>query len=198
MKIRKLPGVVLAISVLHLFAIFTAPYTIPAGTVTDYNGRANIIDFYDDWAELNPYARIVYTLGDLNCHQIDSRSLYLNGNQMPVCARCTGLALGFVFGAVLFLIMIPDPDPIRMALSSVAGKKALGMSKNKLIITSTILGILLMGPMVIDGLTQATFNYESTNIIRFFTGMSFGLGFVVCLGSFLESFVYRSLYIDRI
>ena len=32
------------------------------------------------------------------CHQQPNRSFYIDGGQMPVCARCTGLYLGAVIG----------------------------------------------------------------------------------------------------
>jgi Predicted membrane protein (DUF2085) len=42
----------------------------------------------------------VYSIGSLVCHQLPARSFHLWAVQMPVCARCTGIYLGAVIGAV--------------------------------------------------------------------------------------------------
>ena len=42
----------------------------------------------------------VYGIGSLICHQLPERSYHLWAAQMPVCARCTGIYLGAVLGAV--------------------------------------------------------------------------------------------------
>jgi len=36
------------------------------------------------------------------CHQIPERSFQLWGDYLPVCARCTGIYLGFFIGSVVF------------------------------------------------------------------------------------------------
>jgi uncharacterized membrane protein len=82
-----------------------------------------------------------------------------------------------------------------MALTAVAGKKGLSFNRKKLMITSIIFGSILMAPLIIDGLGQAMFSYESTNQIRLITGIGFGIGFVACLGAYLESFIYRSMFL---
>jgi hypothetical protein len=42
----------------------------------------------------------VYSIGSLICHQLPARSFHLWAVQMPVCARCTGIYLGAVIGAI--------------------------------------------------------------------------------------------------
>jgi hypothetical protein len=42
----------------------------------------------------------VYGVGSLVCHQLTERSFHVWGAQMPVCARCTGIYFGAVFGAI--------------------------------------------------------------------------------------------------
>ncbi len=46
-------------------------------------------------------AGAVYLAGRLVCHQQASRSFHLAGTQLPVCARCTGLYVGAVAGALV-------------------------------------------------------------------------------------------------
>jgi uncharacterized membrane protein len=41
-----------------------------------------------------------YAVGSVICHQLPERSFFLDGRQLPVCARCTGL---YVSGALGFL-----------------------------------------------------------------------------------------------
>ena len=86
----------------------------------------------------------IYDSGDSMCHQKESRTLLINDNQMPYCARCTalfwGLALGIAFVAV-----------VRIELR-----------------WWWIIGGL--APMGVDGGLQLVTSYESINIIRIITG----------------------------
>lgn len=82
------------------------------------------------------------------CHCKSSRSFFYNGKQFPICARCTGEAVGIIFSIFLFFFYTP----------------------------SVKIAFLLMFPMIIDGFTQMFLKYESTNIRRFTTGFLFGIG----------------------
>ncbi len=42
----------------------------------------------------------IYAIGSVICHQRPERSFFLDGQQLPVCARCAGLYLS---GAVAFV-----------------------------------------------------------------------------------------------
>ena len=46
-------------------------------------------------------SNVTYLVGSFVCHQRPDRSFYIDGGQMPVCARCSGLYLGAAIGAVL-------------------------------------------------------------------------------------------------
>jgi uncharacterized membrane protein len=46
-------------------------------------------------------AALVYRAGSVLCHQQHGRSFELDGSQLPVCARCTGLYAGAGAGAAL-------------------------------------------------------------------------------------------------
>jgi len=85
----------------------------------------------------------------ISCHKNPERSFFWKGKQFPVCARCTGIHFGYLS---LFLFVF------------------------QLISINWLLSILLILPTLIDGLTQAYFNRESTNSIRFITGTLAGLG----------------------
>ena len=45
----------------------------------------------------------VFPIGGLICHQRPERSFFVNGHQLAVCARCTGLYLGSAIAAPLAL-----------------------------------------------------------------------------------------------
>jgi uncharacterized membrane protein len=46
----------------------------------------------------------VFPAGHFICHQRADRSFFVNGHQMPVCARCTGLYAGAAIAGPLALI----------------------------------------------------------------------------------------------
>ena len=47
---------------------------------------------------------ILWQMGRLSgCHQMPERSFFIKGKQFPVCARCTGVFIGYVFGIVFSL-----------------------------------------------------------------------------------------------
>ena len=45
-------------------------------------------------------AAFLYMLGSRICHQIAERSFHLDGVQLPVCARCTGIYAGLAIGTL--------------------------------------------------------------------------------------------------
>lgn len=78
------------------------------------------------------------------------RSFFFKGYQFPVCARCTGMIVGY------FLSITTIP------------------------FASFHIGLLAMLciPMILDGLVQLKTNYVSTNPKRFASGLLFGYGFL--------------------
>src|SRR3954465_2024069 len=45
-----------------------------------------------------------FPVGHFICHQRPERTFFVHGQQMPVCARCTGLYLGAALAAPLALL----------------------------------------------------------------------------------------------
>ena len=39
------------------------------------------------------------------CHQLPERSFFIKGYQFPVCARCTGVLIGYIVGFILHFIL---------------------------------------------------------------------------------------------
>lgn len=44
------------------------------------------------------FIAFIFSVGSVICHQLPERSFFVDGRQLPVCARCTGLYLGGVAG----------------------------------------------------------------------------------------------------
>lgn len=116
----------------------------------------------------NPVARVVYQTGDANCHQKDSRSLFLNGNQMPYCARCTSLFFAMPLGALIFFAAQRQVNPLWI--------------------------ILALVPLGIDGGLQLVTGYESNNVLRIITGGIAGgaMGYVLGVLANEISIIWRS------
>lgn len=83
------------------------------------------------------------------CHRKPERSLFWKGKQFPVCARCTGIHIGYL-SLPLFLF--------------------------NLISFNIWITIALMLPTIIDGWVQAKYDIESNNARRVITGFLAGLG----------------------
>ena len=95
------------------------------------------------------------------CHQIPERSYFVAGYQFPVCARCTGVALGYITGIVCLVL--------RKKLSS------------------KMAGLLIL-PMSIDGGVQYVTSYESENDRRTITGFFAGIGFIYLANNIVRGF----------
>jgi hypothetical protein len=61
------------------------------------------------------FAFMVYAFGSAICHQRDERSFHLFAEQLPVCARCTGLYAGAAIAAISYVALFrrrePGPGP---------------------------------------------------------------------------------------
>ncbi len=101
------------------------------------------------------------------CHRIPERSFFLDGRQLPLCARCTGTFLGAIVGLVTMLLLgrrrasrLP-PVPVLFIL------------------------VLFIGVWAFDGLNSymtffpgAPHLYEPRNWLRLTTGMLNGLALI--------------------
>jgi uncharacterized membrane protein len=46
-----------------------------------------------------------YAVGSVICHQLPDRSFFVDGRQLPVCARCTGLYVSGLAGVAGWLLV---------------------------------------------------------------------------------------------
>jgi uncharacterized membrane protein len=92
----------------------------------------------------------------LICHGIEARSFVIGESPMLVCARCSGIYLGLLLGAALF------------ALGPAAWNRS-----------GSMLFLLAVIPLVIDGSGQAIGLWTSGNLLRAATGLAAGGGFIL-------------------
>ena len=89
------------------------------------------------------------------CHQLSHRSLHVWGFKLAVCARCSGVYLGFLAGALIYPVFRPLESEKMVPLWFIA---------------------LSFTPLVLDGFTQLLGFRESNNLLRLATGLLFGVG----------------------
>ena len=120
-------------------------------------GKVGFSEYYNDIEKINnPLSRAVYHSGDRMCHMKSSRSFSINDNQMPYCARCFGIFLGFAIGAGFATFIVIDLN----------------------------LWLLIVGlvPIGLDGGLQLVTSYESNNFFRVITGSLAGFVTVMAVG----------------
>lgn len=96
-------------------------------------------------------------MGSLVCHQLPSRTLKAGNIMLPVCSRDTGIYAG-IFISLLFLLLFR-----RMRAQKTPS------------IPVTVTMCVLMLPMVLDGILSYSGLIQTTNAIRLFTGVMFGI-----------------------
>lgn len=87
------------------------------------------------------------------CHQLPERSFFFKGHPFPLCARCTGILIGYFIG-LIYIFFFKD--------------------------LHIVLELLLIVPLIIDGTGQYLGYFRSTNIRRLITGILAGIS-TVCL-----------------
>ncbi len=85
----------------------------------------------------------------LICHQKPERSFFVKGYQFPLCARCTGILVGFIITIICLTLKFYTPVNY---------------------------SVLLLTIMLVDWLFQFVKIKESTNIRRLITGVLGGFG----------------------
>jgi uncharacterized membrane protein len=167
---RRRPGFSLGLAVAFVIVLLwflgnvLSPFLIPAGTLDMGNeGKVGLMDNEGRVSEIeNGFARFFYKMGDANCHQRDSRSFFLKGNQMPFCARCTAIFLGLAVGVFITIFLAIELN----VLWVIAG----------------------LVPIGIDGSVQMFTDYESSNPLRFATGLLAGIVTGIALGFIISEF----------
>jgi uncharacterized membrane protein len=166
-QIRRIPFfkinfIMFLISFFWVSIFFIVPAVLPADSVDlgddGVVGKEAFLEDNDQQIKEinNSFAEAIYNFGDSSCHQLNHRSYFINGNQMPLCARDIGIYLGFAIGALIVTFFSVE---MRMWW---------------------ILGSLV--PIGVDGLTQMFTSYESTNPVRLITGGLAGIMTTMVMG----------------
>ncbi len=184
-KVNKIVFVIFIAALFYTVSLFVAPLTLDPGTVEDLDGAANKIVYADKWEDLPPYQRAVYTFGDLNCHQKQERSYYLNGNQMPICARDVGVFMGGCVGLLLMSFVKGGKNLKDLLLDMM--NFDLSMSERKKAVVLILIGALFALPLILDGSIQLVTDYESFNQLRTLTGVLFGFAFSLFISAMILS-----------
>ncbi len=159
-------------------SIFIAPFSLEKNTVKNLDGSAWRIDYGKKWDGMPLFPKMIYYFGDINCHQKYYRSYYINDNQMPVCARDTGMLVGLSFGFFISLFASRGKTVKSTAIKFFHGK----VRETKKL---AALFLLLFLPSAADGFLQLYSGYESINPLRTATGFLLGVGI-----SFLVSIIF--------
>jgi uncharacterized membrane protein len=102
-------------------------------------------------------------IGSSLCHQLDERSYHIDGFQMPLCARCLGIHLGFLAASVLLWLR----------------RARVGASFPR--VRSVALLVLAMLPAVADFALSYTGVSPSDNVRRTATGALLGVSLAFVL-----------------
>lgn len=151
-NISKIIIIIFLISFIWTLLQFLAPIMLESGSVEDLSGLTGLKDNEEAIKKMDAPWNYVYSIGDRLCHQKASRSFFINGNQMPFCARCTAIWIGITIGLGFMLFY-------KIAL-------------DKKLLILMIIGLI---PIGIDGTGQLLGFWESTNLTRVITGLLIGV-----------------------
>ena len=162
-RLKNLVFVFFLLFLIWIFLQFLAPFALPSDSVSDLSGIVGFSDNENVIQNMSFPWDAVYSSGDRLCHQRADRSLFLNGNEMPYCSRCTAIWLGLAIG-LGFMVLYT-------------------LELNEKFLIAIALGLI---PIGIDGIGQLLGFWESTNVVRILTGLPAGIICGVAIGIILE------------
>ncbi|HYB96007.1 MAG TPA: DUF2085 domain-containing protein [Vicinamibacterales bacterium] len=96
-------------------------------------------------------AGFVWAIGAVICHQQAARSFFIDGRQLPVCARCTGL---YASGAIAFALWL--------VVRALRGRAPIPMTSHSAVRAMAVAAL----PTAITWTTAAIGMWDGTNITR--------------------------------
>ncbi|OGS48521.1 MAG: hypothetical protein A3K68_00930 [Euryarchaeota archaeon RBG_16_68_13] len=174
-------------------SLFVAPFTIPPGSFAGEVGGANMIDHADVWGTFPPYTAIVYAFGDIQCHQLWFRSLWLNGNQMPLDARMTSMYVFANLGLLAAMFAQPAVSTGQVILNALPRRLSAAFGRIGAERAGVVIIVLGLLPIAVDGFTQLFGFRESTDELRLLTGAPGGFVGGLLVGAMLMSIRQVSL-----
>ena len=165
------------LSLVYTASNFLAPYAIAPGTAVNLDGRANVVDNGPVYNTMWVYPQVLYYVGDAQCHQIATRTLWLNGNQMPMDVRMTSIYLFANFGLLSAILAAPSTS-IAQGMVNALPRRMQDWVRRRVGPTALAAGLVVVGllPVAVDGFSQLFSGgaYESTNLKRYLTGIPAG------------------------
>jgi len=165
------------LSLAYTVSNFAVPYTIPPGAAANLDGAANIVDNGNVYNTMWTYPQVIYYIGDAQCHQMAARTLWLNGNQMPMDARMTSIYLFANFGLLGAILAAPSTS-IAQGMVNAIPRRVQDWVRRHVGPTAFAAALVILGlmPVAVDGFWQLLSNgaYESTNLKRYLTGIPAG------------------------
>jgi len=99
---------------------------------------------------------LIEKIGFSVCHQLPAKSLNIGGIYLPICARCSGIYIGFFIAALILFIMFRKKE------------------SNLPPIYILVILCLFIFSTVVDGILSYFGHFETNNNIRFITGFLCG------------------------
>ena len=151
---------------------FLAPIALPNSSVKNLDGITVFKDNKQITDQMPAPWNYIYSAGDTLCHQKSERSLFINDNQMPFCARCTAIFLGLAIGIAFIMFF-------------------------KIELDLKFLFLMLLGfvPIGIDGVGQILGYWESNNFMRVLTGLLIGIVTGIAIGIIIDE--TSEMFINR-
>jgi uncharacterized membrane protein len=101
----------------------------------------------------SPWSGLAYALYSPVCHQVEGRSLRCFGQPLAVCARCTGVYLGFLIGLGLYPFL--------------RGWRRLALPGSRVF-------FIFSGPIVVDAAANFLGLWQTSNALRLASGILWG------------------------
>lgn len=114
------------------------------------------------------------------CHQIPGRSLFSGGFQLPVCARDTGIYLGFVISLALIALLSRHRRPTELPS-----------------LPLLLLAGAFVVAMAVDGVTSYVGMRATTNDLRILTGLLAGYALPLAAVPIVNSQMWRTTTAER-
>lgn len=119
------------------------------------------------------FEELLTFLGSSLCHQLEERSYSIDGFQMPLCARCMGMHMGFLAASAMLWLR--------------RGRLPLGFPRTG----SVAVLVCLMVPAFADFALSYAGVWESDNARRAATGSLFGVAFAFVVVPLVSSSLRR-------
>ena len=174
-RLKNLVFVFFLVFFIWILLQFLAPFALPSDSVS---GLSGIVGFSDNEKIIQNMSfpwNVIYSNGDRLCHQRADRSFFLNENEMPFCSRCTAIWFGLAIGLGFMVVYT--------------------IELNEKFLIALIAALI---PIGIDGIGQLFGLWESTNLIRVFTGLPAGIICGIAIGIILDELrtirIFHSLH----